>query len=142
MLSPPATAVEALDRIQRNGKYFSANYLILCGALLTSTVLLNPVCLLVLVAFAAGWLYVFAVRTEPIVINGRELSAREKMMAMSAASLAGLFLFTSVGYTMAYAVVMGGVISAAHGAMRMPVETFDDLEAPGKKSLLQQLTKA
>ena len=89
MLSPPATAVEALDRIQRNGKYFSANYLILCGALLTSTVLLNPVCLLVLVAFAAGWLYVFAVRTEPIVINGRELSAREKKMAMSAASLAG-----------------------------------------------------
>ena len=44
-------------------------------------------------------------------------------------------------YILAYAVVIGCVLSAAHGVMRVPVETFDNLEAPGRKSLLEQLSK-
>ena len=140
LAAPPANVGEALDRIKRNAVYFRANYAALTGVLLVSTVVLNPLCLVMLLAVAASWAYVFAIRAEPIVVSGRILSQREKLVGMSAGSLVVLFLLSSVGYTLMYAVFMSGALCAVHGAMREPLDTFDDVEAPGSKSFLDQLT--
>ena len=111
LAAPPANVGEALDRIKRNAVYFRANYAALTGVLLVSTVVLNPLCLVMLLAVAASWAYVFAIRAEPIVVSGRILSQREKLVGMSAGSLVVLFLLSSVGYTLMYAVFMSGVFS-------------------------------
>lgn len=67
--SPP----QATARLRKNASYFRVNYLILLLSSVGLGFLMHPSSLFVLAAVAVGWVYVFAVRSGPLVINGREL---------------------------------------------------------------------
>ncbi len=74
----------------------------------------------------AAWAYVYVVRTEPLVINGRELGEREKLLAMSGCSFVLIFFLTSVGSVLFSAIGFGLAGVAAHGALRQPDDLFLD----------------
>lgn len=67
----PRLLLQAATRIRKNASYFRVNYLIVIVATCAITFLMHPTSLFVLAALLAGWLYLFFVRTTPLVINGR-----------------------------------------------------------------------
>ena len=57
---------------------------------------------------AASWAYLFVVRGDaPLVIGGRAISEREKLLGASGASVAVVFFLTSVGSVLFSAVCIG-----------------------------------
>ena len=77
--------------------YFRVNYLIVMGATCITTFLMNPSSLMVLGILLGVWIYFMVVRQAPVVISGRTLSDREKLMGLSAISFITVFFLTSVG---------------------------------------------
>jgi hypothetical protein len=70
---PAKPALQASARLRKNAAYFRINYLIVLLASVALGFLMHPSSLFVLGALLIGWVYVFAVRSGPLVINGREL---------------------------------------------------------------------
>lgn len=124
--SKPATLQEATSRLRKNVAYFRVNYAAATVATVALAFLSHPSSLLVLGALVLAWVYVFALHTGPLVINGRTLSDREKFFGMSAASFVLVFFLTGVGSLAFSALVAAGALVAAHGAMRAPDDLFLD----------------
>lgn len=135
----PANLSEASARLRKNAAHFRVNYLIILLASVAGGFLMHPSSLFVLGALLAGWVYVFAVHTGPLVLNGRELSEREKFLGMGALSFVVVFFLTNVASVVFSAVMMGAALVAVHGACRVPDDLFiDDGEA--NQGLLSILT--
>ena len=91
----------------------------------------NPGALFFLLALLAGWVYLYAVRSEPVVAFGRTFSEREVLAGMSLFTIAMIFM-TSVGSILITALMIGGAICFAHGAYRVPDDLFlDEPETTG-----------
>ena len=86
----------------------------------------HPSSLLVLAALSLAWVYVFALHNGPLVVNGRQLSEREKLLGMTAGSFVLVFFLTGVGSLAFSALVAAGALVAAHGALRAPDDLFLD----------------
>ena len=71
MAAPPLP--QATARLRKNASYFRVNYLVVLMSSVGLGFLMHPSSLFVLAALLVGWVYVFAVRSGPLVINGREL---------------------------------------------------------------------
>lgn len=70
---------------------------------------------------AASWAYLFVARGDaPLVIAGRPISEREKLLGASAVSVAVIFFLTSVGSVLFSAVCIG--LAGACAARRALVE--------------------
>lgn len=139
--SKPNTIAEAAGRLRKNANYFKVNYLIIMLATTAATFLVHPSSLLVLGLLVAGWMYVFFMRTTPIVIGGRTLSDREKLLSMSAISFITVFFLTSVGAVLFSALSLSLAVIAAHGALREPDNLFvDEGEMLGGQGLLSIFT--
>ena len=67
------TQQQATARLRKNAAYFRTNYAMVLLGSVAAGFLMHPSSLFVLAALVVGWVYVFAVRTGPLVINGREL---------------------------------------------------------------------
>lgn len=137
--SKPGSLQEAAGRIRRNAGYFKINYLIIILLTVAGTFLTHPSSLLVLGFLAASWVYMFAIKQGPLVINGKELSDREKLMGMSVASFLIVFVFTSVANVLFSALTLSLAIVGLHGAMRVPDDLFLD-EAESNQGLLSIFT--
>jgi hypothetical protein len=135
----PNTLGEATARLRKNAAYFRTNYLMVLVGSVGVGFLMHPSSLFVLAALLVGWVYVFAVRTGPLVVNGRELSEREKVLAMSGGSFVVIFFLTSVASVVFSALVAGASLVAAHGACRVPDDLFLD-DADAGRGLLSILT--
>lgn len=133
----PADISEASARLRKNAAYFRVNYaMVLLGSVALSF-LMHPASLFVLAALMVGWVYVFALRAGPLVVNGRELSEREKLLAMSGLSFVVIFFLTNVASVAFSALMFGAGLVAAHGAMRVPDDLFiDDQSNQGLLSIL------
>lgn len=131
---------QATTRLRKNAAYFKINYALLTAGITAATVALNPAALIVLAALSAAWTWLTAIRTSPVVINGRTLSERETVLAASAASVVVVFFLTSAGTVLFSALGLSAAAVAAHGALRAPDDLFTDepVEAPG--GLLGMLT--
>jgi hypothetical protein len=70
-LTPPPP--QATARLRKNAAYFRTNYLIVLLSSIAVGFLMHPSSLFMLGGLVVGWIYVFALRTGPLVINGREL---------------------------------------------------------------------
>lgn len=66
-------ALQATSRLRKNANYFKVNYLIVMLLCTAFTFVLHPSSLLVLALLAGSWIYVFLMRTTPLVISGRTL---------------------------------------------------------------------
>jgi hypothetical protein len=74
-------------------------------------------------ALLFGWIYVFLLRTEPIVINGRQLSEREKVWAISGITLL-VVMITNIGTVLFSAIGLALTGIAIHGSLRVPDDLF------------------
>lgn len=113
---------QATSRIRKNVTYFKVNYIVIMLLTLVLTFLANPSSLLVVAALMGGWAYVFVLRTAPLVIAGRTLSDREKLMAMAGVSVITVFFLTRC------AVVSGG---PRHLGVAAPPLTLTPRPSPG-----------
>jgi len=123
----PSAVGQATTRLRKNVNYFKVNYLIWILTVLTVCMLANPQSLFVLsgalvrappafgtysngptTGIAASWAYLFVARGDaPLVIAGRPISEREKLLGASGVSVAVIFFLTSVGSVLFSAVCIG-----------------------------------
>jgi hypothetical protein len=106
--------------MRKNVAYFKVNYGIVGVGTTALVMFLNPWSLIVLAFLALVWGYAYVIRTGPLVLGGRELSDREKFLALSGGSLVVIFLLTSVGSTLFYALGLSALLVGLHAAMRVP----------------------
>eukprot|EP00959_Pyramimonas_sp_CCMP1952_P120437 2518438-Pyramimonas_sp.AAC.1 len=98
-------------------------------AVMVLCLLTHPASMFMLLGLGASWVYMFVVKTDPLVINGRTFSDREKLMGMSAISLIVMFFLSSIGSVIFMGLGLGCAGVAAHGAMRVPDDLFLDENA-------------
>eukprot|EP00882_Tetradesmus_deserticola_P006155 GHRQ01006480.1.p1 GENE.GHRQ01006480.1~~GHRQ01006480.1.p1 ORF type:complete len:223 (+),score=95.46 GHRQ01006480.1:528-1196(+) len=137
--SKPSSLQEAAGRLRKNAGYFKINYLIIILLTVAVTLLTHPSSLVVLGSLAASWVYVFAIRQGPLVISGKELSEREKLLGMSGISFLVVFMLTSVANVLFSALTLSFAIIGLHGAMRTPDDLFLD-DSDSNQGLLSILT--
>ncbi|CAK9881053.1 unnamed protein product [Sphagnum jensenii] len=127
----PESLGDATTRIRKNMSHFRINYAIIIVDIVALSLVLHPVSLFMLGLVLAAWTYLYLVRTEPLVAFGRTFSEREILVIMGVLSIV-VVLMTSVGYILMSALLVGFLITAAHGAFRVPDDLFlDDQEASG-----------
>ncbi|CAM6034081.1 unnamed protein product [Sphagnum compactum] len=127
----PESLGDATTRIRKNMSHFRINYGIIIVDVVALSLVLHPVSLFMLGLVLAGWTYLYLVRTEPLVAFGRTFSEREILVIMGVLSIV-VVLMTNVGYILMSALLVGFLITAAHGAFRVPDDLFlDDQEASG-----------
>jgi len=124
--SKPADFAEATGRIRKNVNYFKVNYVLFMISVLVMCLLTHPSSLFLLSGLGAVWTYLYAVKTEPLVISGREVSEREKLVGLSAGSIIMIFFLTSVGNVLFLGLGLGAAGVAGHGALRIPDDLFLD----------------
>lgn len=130
-LAKPESFSEAITRARKNWFYFRINYSIILTGVVALSLIFNPGALFFLLALLAGWVYLYLIRSEPLVINGRTFSEREVLLGMSVFTIIMIFM-TSVGSILISALLIGGAICFAHGAYRVPDDLFlDEQESAG-----------
>lgn len=131
-----ATFVMLVDcRLQKNAVHYRTNYLVFVSAIMAMAFLTNPVALLWTGLLGVGWVYLFLVRTQPLVINGREYSDREKLIGMSVLSFVVIFFLTNVASVVLYGASLSAAMIAAHAVFREPDDLFLDEGATGTENL-------
>jgi hypothetical protein len=130
-LAKPESFSDAITRARKNWYYFRINYSLVLISVVALSLVFNPVALFFLLTLLAGWVYLYLIRSEPLVVFGRTFSEREVLLGMSIFTIAMIFM-TSVGSILITALVIGGVICFAHGAYRVPDDLFlDEQETTG-----------
>lgn len=137
--SKPSNFSEALTRVKKNASYFKVNYLIVMLASCVVTFVLHPSSLFVLGLLLGAWIYLLFIRQTPVVIAGKQLSEREKLLGMAAISFITIFFLTNVGAVFFSALSFSAAVIVAHGAFREPDNLFVD-EVESQQSLLGILT--
>eukprot|EP00803_Ostreobium_quekettii_P007278 evm.model.scf_1979.4 EVM.evm.TU.scf_1979.4 scf_1979:24871-28207(-) len=92
--SRPQNLAEATSRLKKNVAYFRINYLIIVIMAITVCMLMNPGSLMVLCTLLVAWIYVFVIRTTPLVIANQPLSDEMKLMGMAVISFIVIFFLT------------------------------------------------
>lgn len=123
---PLPTSRQAITRLRKNFAYYRVNYGIVGLATTSLVMLVNPWSLVVLACLALVWIYAYLLRSTPFNFNGREISEREKFMALAGGSLVVVFLLTSVGTVIFYALALSALFIGLHGALKVPDDLFLD----------------
>lgn len=122
----PANLAEATGRLRKNANYFKVNYLVVIVTITAATMALYPTSLIVLGLLALAWLYLFVVRSSPLVIGGRTFNDNEKFIGMAVISGVIIFFLTSVGTVLFTALGISCAAIGLHGAFRQPDDLFTD----------------
>mmetsp|Transcript_20475 Transcript_20475/g.28370 ORF Transcript_20475/g.28370 Transcript_20475/m.28370 type:complete len:183 (+) Transcript_20475:104-652(+) len=122
----PANFADASSRIRKNINYFKVNYVLFVLGVLIACLLTHPVSMFLLMGLGTSWVYLFVVRTEPLVINGRSISEREKLIGMASVSVILIFFVSSVGSVIFMGLGIGLAGVAIHGSLRVPDDLFLD----------------
>ena len=69
--SKPANVTEATGRVRKNLSYFKVNYLLFVLGAVVTCLLTHPLSLFLLGGLGSSWIYLFAIRSEPLVIQVR-----------------------------------------------------------------------
>lgn len=130
-MAKPESFSEAITRARKNWFYFRINYSLFMVGVVALSLIFNPGALFFLLALLAGWVYLYLIRSEPLVVYGRTFSEREVLLGMSLFTVAMIFM-TSVGSILITALMIGGALCFAHGAYRVPDDLFlDEQESTG-----------
>lgn len=104
----PESLTEASSRVRKNLAYFKVNYGIGVVSIVTLCLVTSPVSLAVVFALGAMWTYLFVVAAgQPLVVGGRQLSDREKLMGATGVTVLVVFFLSSVGSLLLYALGLG-----------------------------------
>lgn len=136
-ISKPDNLNDALGRIRKNLSYFKANYLTIMLIVIVLSMLSSPSSILYTSLLACVWIYLFMVRSEPLVLGGRSLNEREKFLGMVLISIVVIFGLTTVGSILMSGIVIGAVVISIHAALHVPDDLFlDQPESSGFLSFL------
>lgn len=122
----PGTLSEATGRMRKNVGYFKVNYALFILATTAVCFLATPAALMCLVGLAVMWFVMLVLRPGPITIGGKTFGEREKFFGLLGISLVVAFFLSSIGAVLFYALALGAVCVAAHGAFRVPDDLFLD----------------
>ena len=120
----PKAWPEALEKTNKNVHYFKVNYFLWMVCILAATMLWTPSSIVSLLVVLAAWLYVFIVRTEPLVIGGKELNEREKVILLGCGTFVFVFYVTKTGAVLFTGLMVGLAGVLAHAAVKVPDEMF------------------
>jgi hypothetical protein len=130
-LAKPESFSDAITRARKNWYYFRINYSLVLISVVALSLVFSPMALFFLLALLAGWVYLFLIRSEPLVAFGRTFSEREVLLGMSLFTIAMVFM-TRVASILTTALLIGGIICFGHGAFRVPDDLFlDEPESTG-----------
>eukprot|EP00270_Netrium_digitus_P007338 TRINITY_DN2142_c0_g1_i3.p1 TRINITY_DN2142_c0_g1~~TRINITY_DN2142_c0_g1_i3.p1 ORF type:complete len:264 (+),score=45.46 TRINITY_DN2142_c0_g1_i3:155-946(+) len=140
LLALPSNRDELIFRVRTNLSYFHGNYLCIVLLINLLVVLKNPLDLVTLLVLAGLWVYVFIVRSQPLILFNKELSEAEKFLLLSGVTLLVIFGMTPVGFQVVSTTMAGLVVVLAHAAFRIPgqVSLLDRVEAAQALSGQQQ----
>eukprot|EP00475_Leptophrys_vorax_P038028 TRINITY_DN662_c0_g2_i1.p1 TRINITY_DN662_c0_g2~~TRINITY_DN662_c0_g2_i1.p1 ORF type:complete len:214 (-),score=13.83 TRINITY_DN662_c0_g2_i1:246-887(-) len=124
--SRPEGLNDALGRLRKNVVYFKANYIVVILGMVALSLLFSPISIFWIAFLGCAWIYLFMIRSEPLVIGGRILNETEKFIGMLVISLLMVFGLTSVGSVLISGVVVGCIAIAFHAATRVPDDLFID----------------
>ncbi|KAH7288618.1 hypothetical protein KP509_31G034000 [Ceratopteris richardii] len=113
--------------MKQNLSYFRVNYVVFSAAVIFMGLLWHPGSLIISLLLAAAWFFLYASRTQPVVLFGRTFTEREVLITLSIITIAAVF-FTSTGSTIMYSLFMAVALIAVHAAFRTPDDLF--LEEP------------
>lgn len=136
-LAKPSSTAEAVARIRKNWAYFRVNYLLVLSGVLAFSLLSNPLSFFLLVGLLAGWIFLYLLRRDPLVLFNRTYGDREVLGILAVLTIVIVFM-TNVGSVVISALMIGLAMVCAHGAFRVPEDLFLDEEepAPGFLSFL------
>jgi len=115
-MAPPQMS-DLKERIVENSQYYLYNYLIILILLSVVTVLVSPLAILGLISIAGGYMYLFVMNPDPIVVKGATLDNRGKSATLGVFSLLVLWL-TGAGGTFMTLVGVVGAVALLHAMMR------------------------
>ena len=118
-----------LKRVRTDSSFSSSHALSLSLSLSLCVCVCVCMCvqsLMVLSGVLMMWVYLYAVRTAPLVINGTPIDGTSKLVTCSAITMLVVFFLTDVGGLLLWAFTFGCIIIAVHGALRVPDDLFVD----------------
>lgn len=136
-LAKPSSTAEAVARIRKNWAYFRVNYLLVLSGVLAFSLLSNPLSFFLLLGLLGGWIFLYLLRREPLILFDRTYGDREVLGILAVLTVVIVFM-TNVGSVLVSALMIGLAMVCAHGAFRVPEDLFLDEEepAPGFLSFL------
>lgn len=127
----PESLADATNRVKKNLSYFKVNYAVVLFSVVVLSMLMSPISIFWLILLGLLWIYVFMIRTDPLIIMGRTLSEREKFLGLSAITVLITFGLTSVGSILISGVIVGAATVLVHAALRVPDDLFLDEQDSG-----------
>ncbi|CAI0560852.1 unnamed protein product [Linum tenue] len=94
-LGLPGTLADAIARLKTNSTYFWMNYAVIVLGILFLSLLWHQISLIVFIAAMAGWLFLYFLRDEPLVVFGRLIGDQAVLIGLSVLTVA-LLLLTDV----------------------------------------------
>ncbi|KAL5572494.1 hypothetical protein UlMin_022091 [Ulmus minor] len=116
-LSLPSNLAEAIQRIKSNSTIFRTNYAIIVTIILFLNLLWHPVSLIFFIVTVIGWLFLYFLRDEPLVVLGRRVGDGVVTGGLVAVSVVGVFV-SDVGENLVVGLCAGIVVVMVHGALR------------------------
>eukprot|EP01114_Cavostelium_apophysatum_P007105 TRINITY_DN1881_c0_g1_i1.p1 TRINITY_DN1881_c0_g1~~TRINITY_DN1881_c0_g1_i1.p1 ORF type:complete len:188 (+),score=15.34 TRINITY_DN1881_c0_g1_i1:198-761(+) len=113
--------MEVPSRLKTNVMYFQTNYIAVFLILVIYCIITNPWFLLSLAVCGGLWVYVFHVRKDPVVIANREITEKQKSIALLVVTV---ILFYSSGVTASIFWLLGATITVTliHALLYTPIE--------------------
>ncbi|KAJ4789120.1 PRA1 family protein [Rhynchospora pubera] len=124
---PPRSLGPLFGRIKSNLSYFSMNYAIIVLLIVFLSLLWQPISLIVFLVCMVGWLFLYFLRDESLVLFGRTIGEGVVLAVLSIVTLV-LLLLTHATLNILISLLVGILVVLVHAAIRDSEEGYADLE--------------
>ncbi|KAM0835690.1 hypothetical protein ACQ4PT_062792 [Festuca glaucescens] len=121
---PPSLADSYL-RVRANLVHFAMNYAIVVLVVVFLSLLYHPISLIVFLVCMVGWLILYFLRDEPIVLFGRVIGDGVVLAVLAAVTL-GLLLLTGATTNILTSLLIGFVLVVVHAALHKAEDNVDE----------------
>ncbi|XP_047059121.1 PRA1 family protein F3-like [Lolium rigidum] len=124
-LGLPPTLADAYLRVRANLAHFAMNYAIVVLVVVFLSLIYHPVSLIVFLVCMVGWLGLYFLRDDPIVLFGRVVGDGAVLAVLAAVTL-GLLLLTGATTNILTSLLIGFVLVVVHAALHRPEDNVDE----------------
>ncbi|KAK9734525.1 hypothetical protein RND81_04G145500 [Saponaria officinalis] len=135
VLSLPTTASAAFSRLKINLSYFRMNFSLIILLILFLSLLWHPLSLVVFLLMLLGWIFLFFLRDEPLVIFRRTIDDRIVIAVLSFFTIFFL-LFTGATLNIIISVSAGVAVVLIYSVLRTTEDLYLDEEEAAGSGLL------